>query len=110
MVVAMEGITGVGASSSAVGTGGVPGVSLRTSRPTSLVFAVGDAGAAAAPTLPIGWVPLSRHVDRPSHSTSWGQYANQPVGAAGTTVRVTTGSPAGGPWSLAAVELTGNGA
>jgi hypothetical protein len=108
-VIAMEGIDGVGASSAASGAGGPPNLSLRTSSPTSLVFAVGDASGAVVRTLPTGWVPLGQWVDRAGHSTYWGQYTNQPTGGAGTVVKVMATAPAGGRWNMAAVELAGDG-
>ena len=108
-VIAMEGLKGVGASSAASGTGGSPSLTLRTSNPTSLVFAVADGKSALARTLPEGWVGLSQWIDRSSQSTYWSQYTNWPTGASGTVVPVTATAPSGGPWNMAAVELSGDG-
>jgi hypothetical protein len=105
----MEGIDGVGGSSSGSGRGGLPSLSIRTSSATSLVFAVGDGSDAVARTMPTGWVAWDQWKDRGSRSTSWGQYTNQPIGRAGTVVKVTTKAPIGGHWNMAAVELTGDG-
>jgi hypothetical protein len=108
-VIGMEGIIGVGASSSASGTGGIPSAVLRTAHPTSLVFAVADTDGLAVPTLPPGWVGLRQWVDRGGQFTSWSQYTNQPTGEPGTIVTAKTASPVAGPWNLAAVELPGDG-
>jgi len=108
-VIGMEGIDGVGASSAASGSSGAPGLILKTSSETSLVFAVGEGGRAVAPGLPTGWVPLGQWIDRGSHATYWGQYTNQPTGSAGTVVTVKATAPASDGWNMAAVELTGDG-
>ncbi|HEY7948454.1 MAG TPA: Ig-like domain-containing protein [Acidimicrobiales bacterium] len=108
-VIAMEGISGVGASSAASGAGGSPSVTLTTSKPTSLVFAVGDGKGAVARTLPFGWVSLGQWIDRSSQSTFWDQYTNQPTGGSGTVVTVNATAPSTGGWNMAAVELPGDG-
>jgi hypothetical protein len=108
-VIAMEGLKGVGASSTASGTGGSPRLTLTTSNPTSLVFAVADGQGAVARTLPEGWVGLSQWIDRTSQSTYWSQYTNWPTGASGTLVPVMASAPSGGRWNMAAVELSGDG-
>ena len=108
-VIGMEGIDGVGASSAASGSSGAPGLVLRTSNETSLVFAVGEGGRAVAPGLPTGWVPLGQWIDGGSHATYWGQYTNQPTGSAGTVVTVKATAAASNGWNMAAVELTGDG-
>ena len=109
MVIAMEGVDGVGTSSAASGAGSAPGVHLRTSGPTSLVFAVGEGGGAVARSVPFGWVHLGQWIDRGSHAAYWGQYTNDPTGAAGTLVSVKATAPTGGSWNMAAVEMTGDG-
>ncbi len=77
-VIAMEGTEGLGASVAASGSRGRPGVSLTTTRPTSLVFAAGiDAGAAT--TIPPGWAAISQPVHLASGRTAWIQYTNQPT-------------------------------
>jgi hypothetical protein len=62
---------------------------------------------AAAPSFPAGWVSLHQWLDNGSRDTSWSQYTNVPVPAAGTRVTVGDAAPAAGRWDLAAVELTG---
>jgi len=109
VVIAMEGVDGVGASSAASGAGSAPGLHLRTSGPTSLVFAVGEGGGAVARNVPFGWVHLGQWIDRGSHSAYWDQYTNDPTGAAGTLVSVRATAPSGGSWNMAAVEMTGDG-
>jgi hypothetical protein len=108
-VTAMEGIKGVGASSAAAGAGGPPRLVLRTANPTSLVFAVATGSGAVARTWPAGWVGLGQWMDRAGQATFWGQYTNQPTGAAGTVVTVKATAPVDGPWNVAAVELAGDG-
>jgi hypothetical protein len=108
-VIAMEGTAGVGASASASAASGAPTLRLTTTRPTSLIFAVGnDWDSAVARTLPAGWVSLRQWVDM-TGDTYWSQYANVPVQAAGTPVRVSDTAPAADRWNLVAVELTGDG-
>jgi hypothetical protein len=107
-VIAMEGTGGVGASAAASGAAGAPVLHLTTTRPTSLIFAVGDGGNAAR-TYPAGWVPLAPWPGSGGNGWSWSQYTNQPVAAAGTRAEVTTVSRDGGWWNLAAVEVTGDG-
>jgi hypothetical protein len=109
IVIAMEGIDGVGASSASSGAHGAPNLVLTTSSETSLVFAVGEGAGAMARTLPPGWVHLGQWMDRASHSTDWAQYTNQPTGGAGTAVTVGAPTSGSGGWNLAAVELTGDG-
>jgi Bacterial Ig domain/Lysyl oxidase len=109
-VIAMEGTNGVGASASASAASGPPKVSLTTTEPTSLVFAVGnDWDNAVARTLPAGWVRLNQWLDKTSGNTDWSQYTNVPVQAAGTHATVRDKAPAKDRWNLAAVELTGDG-
>jgi Bacterial Ig domain/Lysyl oxidase len=107
-VIAMEGTGGVGAAAAASAASGAPALRLSTTRPTSLVFAVAnDRNEAAAPRFPAGWVSLNRWLEIGSRDTSWSQYTNVPVPAAGTRVTVGDAAPAAGRWDLAAVELTG---
>jgi hypothetical protein len=109
-VIAMEGTAGVGASASASAASGAPALSLTTTRPTSLIFAVGnDPDSAVARTLPPGWVSLNQWLDSTTADTFWSQYTNVPVPAAGTLVTVSDTAPAAGRWNLVAVELTGDG-
>jgi Bacterial Ig domain/Lysyl oxidase len=108
-VIAMEGANGAGASASASAASGPPKVSLTTTEPTSLVFAVGnDWDNAIARTQPAGWVRLNQWLDKTSGNTDWSQYTNVPVQAAGTQVTVRDKAPATDRWNLAAVELTGD--
>ena len=109
-VIAMEGTAGVGASASASAASGAPALSLTTTKPTSLIFAVGnDWDNAVARTLPAGWVSLNQWLDTASGDTFWSQYTNVPVPAAGTLVTVSDTAPTTDQWNLVAVELTGDG-
>jgi hypothetical protein len=109
-VIAMEGTSGVGASASASASSGAPQLSLTTTKPTSLVFAVGsDWDRATARTLLTGWISLNQWLDTTSGDTFWSQYTNVPVPAAGTLVTVGDSAPVIDKWNLVAVELTGEG-
>jgi hypothetical protein len=109
-VIAMEGTDGVGASASASGASGAPTLSLTTTEPSSLVFAVSsDWTSATAPTLPAGWVRLRQWLDTKSGDAFWSQYTNVPVQSAGTQITVGDTAPTTDRWNLAAVELTGDG-
>jgi hypothetical protein len=102
-VIAMEGVVGVGASSSSSGLSGTPTTHLTTTDSTSLVFATGI--GTGIPSLARGWVPLEALPASPGGGTSWTQYTNDPTGPAGTMVSVTDGPHGGGPWNMVAVEL-----
>ncbi len=107
----MEGTAGVGASASASAASGAPTLSLTTTKPTSLMFAVGnDWDNTVARTLPTGWVSLNQWLDAGTGDTFWSQYTNVPVPAAGTPVTVRDTAPTTDQWNLVAVELTGDGA
>jgi hypothetical protein len=105
-VIAMQGTNGVGASAVAAGANGAPTVSLTTTGPKSLVFAVGnDWDRAVARTLPAGWTMLDQFVNTSSGDTFWSQYTNQPTGAAGSVVVATDTAPTNDQWNMVAVEL-----
>jgi hypothetical protein len=109
-VIAMEGTDGVGASAAASAASGAPGLRLGTTKPTSLVFAVGSDNSGTVPsTLPRGWVALGGWLRPAGGGTYWSQYTNQPVASPGTVVRVSTTAHAAGDWNLAAVEVPGDG-
>jgi Bacterial Ig domain/Lysyl oxidase len=107
-VIAMEGTEGLGASVAASGSRGRPGVSLTTTRPTSLVLAAGiDAGASTS--IPPGWAAISQDVHLASGQTAWVQYTNQPTNDPPQTVNLPQLGEARGGWATVAVELPGDG-
>jgi hypothetical protein len=109
-VMAMEGTSGVGASAAMSGPAGGPSLNLTTTKPTSLIFAVGDDwDSAVGRTLPPGWVGLNQWLDNGTADTYWSQYTNVPIPAAGTVVNVGDAAPTTDRWNLAAVELPGDG-
>jgi hypothetical protein len=109
-VVALEGTKGVGRAVAASGASGAPRLTLRTSAPASLVFAVGDDWDHAAPrVLATGWMMLDQWLDASAGNTFWTQYTNQPTGKAGVKVAVRVAAPTDDQWNLAAVELKGGG-
>jgi hypothetical protein len=109
-VIAMEGVSRVGASAGASARGGTPAVDLVTTSATSLVFAVGNDQApppsrTSNTALPRGWVPLHQWVGPVTGSSYWSQYTNDPTGPAGSVVAVGHPVSAGGAGNLVAVEL-----
>jgi hypothetical protein len=105
-VIAMEGVSGVGASIAASGASGAPSLNLTTAGAGSLVFAVGNDWAnGQARVLPAGWVLLDQWVNTSVGDTYWTQYTNSPTGAAGSVVSVKDTAPTTDPWNLVAVEL-----
>jgi hypothetical protein len=105
-VIALEGVSGIGAAAGSSGVSRAPDVALTTTRRTSVVFAVGnDPGHAEARTWPPGWVPLSQVLDTASGRSHWSQYTNDPTGPAGSFVAVRDTAPTKDGWNLVAVEL-----
>jgi predicted secreted Zn-dependent protease len=108
-VIAMQGLTGVGASASASGASGAPSLQLTTQGAPSLVFAVGhDYDNAIARTLPANWTMLDQWVNTAVGDTYWTQYTSAPVITAGTVFTVSDTAPTTDRWDLAAVELIGD--
>jgi hypothetical protein len=109
-VVAMEGVSGVGAVAAGSGAKGAPSVKLTTTGATSLLFTVGNDWDNAIPwTLPSGWVLLDQWVNTSVGDTYWTQYTNTPTGAAGSVVTVSDSAPTSDQWNLVAVELLNEG-
>jgi hypothetical protein len=109
-VIAMEGTAGVGASAAASARNGAPTVRLTTTKPTSLIFAVGDDyDRAVGRTLPAGWVMLEQWLNTSVGDTYWSQYTNQPTGPAGSVITVNDTAPTNDRWNLVAVELVNSG-
>jgi hypothetical protein len=109
-VIAMEGVSRIGASAGASARGGTSAVELVTTGATSLVFAVGNdrsppSSRASLGALPSGWVPLHQWVGQTTGSSYWSQYTNDPTGLAGTVVAVSHRVSVRGSWNLVAVEL-----
>jgi hypothetical protein len=107
-VIAMEGVSKVGASAGASATAGAPSLNLTTTGDISLIFAVGhDWDQAGARNLPSGWVMLHQWVGTSIGDTAWTQYMNTPTQPAGTVVTVSDLAPTTDQWNFAAVELIG---
>jgi hypothetical protein len=105
-VAAMEGSAGVGASVAGSAGSGAPGVTVTTTKATSLVLGVGnDWSRAVARTLPTGLVLLDQWLDTGAGDTFWSEYTNQTTGAAGTLVPLGATAPTNDRWNLVAVEL-----
>jgi hypothetical protein len=109
-VIAMEGVSGVGASAAGSAATGAPSLKLTTQGAPSLVFAVGhDYDNAIARTLPANWTMLDQWVDTGPGDTFWTQYTSVPITPAGSVVTVSDTAPTTDRWDLAAVELIGDG-
>jgi hypothetical protein len=105
-VVVFTGASGVGASAAASATSGAAKVSLVTTRPQSLVYAVGnDWDRAIARTLGPNQVMVHQWVDARVNDTFWVQAFTSPVAAASTSVTLSTTAPTAGRWNFAAVEI-----
>lgn len=101
-VIALEGISGVGASAAS----GAPSLTLTTTRATSLVFAAGnDWDRAAGRTLAPDWTMLDQSINTGAGDDCWSQYTHTPTGAAGTTVTVNDTASTHDRWNLVAVGL-----
>jgi chitodextrinase len=110
MVVAYEGVAGVGASVAGSGASGAPSVKLTTTAATSLVFAVGNDWDNATPrTLPSGWTMLDQWTATSAGDDYWSQYTNNPTGPAGSVVTAADTAPTNDRWNMVAIELLGSG-
>lgn len=104
-VLAMEGTDGLGADATWHDRS-TPGPALLTTRPTSLVLALGVERArpdVADP--PVGWVSLDRAAA--AGWSTWVQYTDQPIRRAGTRVPIPQVPRDRGPWVVLAIELPG---
>jgi hypothetical protein len=108
-VVALEGVTGVGAVTARSGGGSRAHARLRTTGPAaSLVFAVGTSHSryvAISPDLPVGQIFAGRTAAH--HALLWSQYTNQAISPAGSRVMMTARIPRGA-WNFVAVEAVGD--
>ena len=106
-VVAIQGSTGVGASTAAGAGSGAPTVNLVTTKTGSLVFGVGnDWDNAIARTLGANQVIQHQWVDTRVNDTFWVQTTSGPSGPAGSVVTLNDTAPTGDRWNFAAVEVT----
>jgi hypothetical protein len=105
-VVIFTGASGVGASAGANGRTGAPQVSLVTTKPSSLVYGVGnDYDRAIARTLGANQVMVHQWVDTYTGDTYWVQAWASPVATAATSITLSAASPTTDRWNLAAVEI-----
>lgn len=96
----------VGASTIGGAPTGAPGVTLTTTRPNSLVWAVGqDYRHAVARTPNSGQKLVNQVLDSRAGETFWTQASAGPISAAGTPVLVGDSAPTGDRWDLTAVEI-----
>lgn len=105
-VVALKGVSGVGASAGASALNGAPTVQLTTSAPGAWVFAVGnDWDSAVARTLGPGQTMVHEWVDTGVGDTFWVQRLTNAVPSAGTVVTLNDTAPTTNRWNLVAVEV-----
>jgi len=105
-VVAYEDTDGIGATAVAAAPTGAPSLSLVTSGPGSLVFAVGhDWDNAVARTVGPNQSILDQYLDTSTGDTYWSQYTSAVLGNAMSSVTINDTSPTTDQWDLAAVEL-----
>jgi hypothetical protein len=105
-VVIFTGASGIGASASANGATGAAKVSLVTTRPKSLVYAVGnDWDRAIARTLGPNQVMVHQWVDTGVNDTFWVQAWSAPIAVSSTSVTMSTTAPTSDRWNFAAAEI-----
>ena len=105
-VVAFRGAAGSGASAGASGSTGAPTLTLTTTQPGSVVYAVGnDWDNAIARTLPGNQAMIHRCFLPPVGDTMWVQNRIGSIPGAGTAVQMNATGPTTDRWNLAAVEI-----
>ena len=105
-VIGISGTSGVGASAGGGGLTGAPQISLVTTQPQSLVFAVGnDWSRATLHTPGTNQVIENQLLDTGVGDTYWSQNTSTQTGPAGSTILVNDISPINDNWNLAAVEV-----
>ena len=106
-IVPFSGAVGVGASARSAGEIGGAAISLTTTQPGSLVYAVGnDWYGALARTLGANQSKTHEWVNGPSGDTYWVQNYDGSIATAGTDVQLNVTAPVDHRWNLAAVEIT----
>jgi hypothetical protein len=94
-----------GAVANASALSGAPTVSLTTTQPNSLVWAVGDDwDRAVARTVGANQTKQSEYL-APAGDTFWVQYVTAPIPAAGVLTTISCTAPTNDRWNLAAVEI-----
>ena len=104
-VMSYRGAVGIGGHAVAHSAKGAPMGSLRTSKPDSWVFAVGDDWAKAAARTPGAGQRLVGHATDASGDTYWVQTTNKVTPKSGTKVTITDTKPATDPYNLVLVEI-----
>lgn len=98
--------TKTGAHATASGATGAPAVSVTTTGPDSLAWAVGeDPSHATARTAAAGQSIVHQYLDTKGISTDWAQKTTA-IPAAATVVKVADTAPITDKWNMAAVEIT----
>jgi hypothetical protein len=105
-VIGISGTAGTGAVASGSALNGAPSVSLVTTQPQSLVFAVGNDWSRAVTHVPgTNQVIENQLLDTTTGDTYWTQNTSVQSGAAGSTVVMNDTSPTNDYWNLVAVEI-----
>jgi len=98
----------IGATGAANDNSGAAAVSLTSTRPQSLVFAVGvDYKGAVARTPVAGQKLIHQDLATGSNDTLWVQALNTPVTASGVRVTIADSAPTSGSFTMSAVEILG---
>jgi hypothetical protein len=105
-VVTFSGAGGIGASAGANATSGAPAVSLKTTKPGSLVYGVGNDWDHAMTRTPAAGQTLVHQYLGPTNDSHWVQtFTAGAVSAAGTTVQLKDIAPTTDSWNFAGVEV-----
>ena len=105
-VVTFSGAAGTRAVAGASSLSGAPTVSLTTTQPGSLVYAVGnDWDNGIARTVDLTQTLVHQWVDATNGDTYWVQAATGAVAAAGTPIQIRDTAPTTDRWNFAAVEI-----
>jgi hypothetical protein len=105
-VISMQGSNGAGASVAGGAAGGEPSISLTTTEPGSLVYAVGsDWDSATARTLGPNQTLMRQDLNTTAGKTFWSQFTSAVTGPTGSLVTMNDPAPTSDEWNMAAVEI-----
>jgi hypothetical protein len=109
-VISMQGSNGAGAIAAGGAASGEPSVSLTTTEPGSLVYAVGsDSDSATSRTLGSNQTLMRQELDTTAGKTFWSQFGSAVTGPAGSLVTMNDTKPTSDQWNMAAVEIVNDG-
>ncbi len=109
-VVAIQETGGTGAAVAASAPGGVPTVTVTTTKVASLVYGVGhDWDNAISRAVGVNQLIDHQWLDTTTGDTYWVQNLTSPTGPAGSIVTLNDTAPSTDRWNFAAVEILGSG-